>query len=300
MTILLSTDYPNAFSKGKVRDTYDLGDRLLVVATDRISAFDVIMRQGIPDKGKVLTRLSEFWFERSMTIFPNHYIAVVRDGGWPYADALKDMFDVIPPEIFDRAMIVRKAERIDVECVARGYLSGSGWEQYRESGQVCGVPLPAGLHESSKLAEPIFTPTSKAEAGHDLPMTFDQVVDQVGAETAASLRDATIKLYSWAAEYAATRGIIIADTKFEFGWLDGELTLIDEALTPDSSRFWPADQYQPGRSQPSFDKQPLRDWLAATGWNKEPPPPDLPDDVVTSLAARYREGYRRLTGAEIV
>ncbi len=299
MSVLLDIDLPNRFSRGKVRDTFDLGDKLLIVASDRVSAFDVVMRQGVPDKGKVLTLLSAFWFERTAHIIPSHYIAVVQDTGWPYADALKDLVDVVPPELVNRAMIVRKAERIDVECVARGYLSGSGWEQYQASGEICGVKLPAGLRESDKLPEPIFTPTTKAEAGHDLPMTFDEVVTKIGAGRAEAMREMTLRLYSFAAGYAAQRGIIIADTKFEFGWLDDGLLLIDEAVTPDSSRFWPADQYAPGRSQPSFDKQPLRDWLAQSGWNKEPPPPDLPDDVVMAMAERYREAYRRLTGEEI-
>ncbi|GIW06066.1 MAG: phosphoribosylaminoimidazole-succinocarboxamide synthase [Dehalococcoidia bacterium] len=272
MTVLLETHLPNRLHRGKVRDTYDLGDRLLIVATDRVSAFDVVMREGIPDKGKVLTLLSAFWFERTAAIQPSHYIAVVRDTGWPYAEALRDLVEPVPPELVDRAMIVHKATRIDVECVARGYLAGSGWEQYRETGTICGVRLPPGLRESEALPEPIFTPTSKAESGHDEPMTFDDLVRQVGADRAEELRDRTLALYWYAAEYARGRGIIIADTKFEFGLLHGELILIDEALTPDSSRFWPADQYQPGRPQPSFDKQPLRDWLAATGWNREPPP----------------------------
>ncbi|MFN8535161.1 MAG: phosphoribosylaminoimidazolesuccinocarboxamide synthase [Dehalococcoidia bacterium] len=299
MSVLLETHLPNRLHRGKVRDTYDLGDRLLIVATDRVSAFDVVMNEGIPDKGAVLTQLSAFWFERTAAILPSHYIAVVRDTGWPYADALKDLVEPIPSELVGRSMIVRKAERIDVECVARGYLAGSGWEQYQESGQVCGVALPAGLSESDRLPVPIFTPTTKAEAGHDLPMSFDEVVAQVGLELAEHLRDSTLALYQTAADFARERGIIVADTKFEFGLIDGELILIDEALTPDSSRFWPADRYQPGRGQPSFDKQPLRDWLAATGWNREPPPPTLPDEVIAAMAERYREAYRRLTGEEI-
>jgi phosphoribosylaminoimidazole-succinocarboxamide synthase len=299
VTVLLDTNLPNRLHRGKVRDTYDLGDRLLMVATDRVSAFDVVMREGIPDKGKVLTLLSAFWFERTAAIQPSHYIAVVRDTGWPYAEALRVLVEPVPPELVDRAMIVHKAQRIDIECVARGYLAGSGWEQYRETGAICGVPLPPGLRESEALPEPIFTPTTKAEAGHDLPLTFDDVVQRVGGERAEQLRDRTLALYRFAANYALQRGIIIADTKFEFGLLGDDLILIDEALTPDSSRFWPADQYAPGRAQPSFDKQPLRDWLAATGWNREPPPPSLPDDVIAAMADRYREAYRRLTGEEI-
>lgn len=299
MSVLLETSLPNLLHRGKVRDTYALGDRLVIVATDRVSAFDVVMREGIPDKGKVLTLLSAFWFERTATIQPNHFIAVVRDTGWPYGEALRELVEPVPPELVDRAMIVLRATRLNVECVARGYLAGSGWEQYRETGAVCGVPLPPGLRESDVLPEPIFTPTTKAEAGHDLPMTFDELVALVGGELAEQLRDQTLALYRFAAEYALRRGIIIADTKFEFGLHRGQLILIDEALTPDSSRFWPADQYTPGRPQPSFDKQPLRDWLAATGWNREPPPPPLPDEVVAAMAERYREAYRRLTGEEI-
>ncbi|MCS6801408.1 MAG: phosphoribosylaminoimidazolesuccinocarboxamide synthase [Chloroflexota bacterium] len=299
MTVLLETFLPNRLHRGKVRDTYDLGDRLLIVATDRVSAFDVVMREGIPDKGKVLTLLSAFWFERTAAIQPNHFIAVVRETGWPYAEALRELAEPIPDELVDRAMIVLKAERINVECVARGYLAGSGWEQYRETGAVCGVPLPPGLRESEALPEPIFTPTTKAETGHDLPMTFDELVAQVGGALAEQLRDRTLALYRFAADYALQRGIIIADTKFEFGRYRDQLIVIDELLTPDSSRFWPADQYRPGRPQPSFDKQPLRDWLAASGWNREPPPPPLPDEVIAAMAARYREAYRRLTGEEI-
>lgn len=299
ISVLLTTDLPGLLHRGKVRDTFDLGDRLLIVASDRMSAFDVVMNQGIPDKGRVLTMLSAFWFERTASIVPNHLIAVVRDAGWPYADVLRDLVDPIPPELFDRSMIVRKAQRFDMECVARGYLAGSGWEQYKESGTVCGVILPPGLRESDRLPEPIFTPTSKADAGHDEPISYDDVVNLVGAENAAFLRDTTIALYQRGAEIAERRGIILADTKFEFGTVDGEIILIDEALTPDSSRFWPADGYTPGTSQPSFDKQPLRDWLSASGWNKMPPPPDLPDDVVSATRSRYLEAYRRITGEEL-
>ena len=299
MRVLLETNWPHLFARGKVRDTYDLGERLLIVATDRVSAFDVVMREGIPDKGKVLTLLSAFWFERTAPIVPSHYLAVVRDTGWPYAQVLEEAFGGVPPECIDRAMIVRKARPLPVECVARGYLAGSGWEQYRETGAVCGVPLPPGLRESEQLPEPIFTPTTKATAGHDQPLSFDQVVELVGGSLAEQLRALTLALYRFAAAFARERGIIIADTKFEFGLVGEELLLIDEVLTPDSSRFWPADQYQPGRPQPSFDKQPLRDYLVATGWNREPPPPPLPEEVVQAMAARYREAYRRITGEEI-
>jgi phosphoribosylaminoimidazole-succinocarboxamide synthase len=295
--VLLETQLPNLYARGKVRDTYDLGDRLLMVATDRISAFDVVLPNGIPDKGAVLTQLSAFWFEQTASVVPNHCIRLA-DG--TAADGLP--FD-LPPEFIGRSMVVRKARRVDIECVARGYLSGSGWAEYQESQSVCGIPLPPGLRESDELPEPIFTPATKAESGHDINISYEQVADLVGAEGANMLRLRSLAVYRYAAQFARQRGIIIADTKFEFGWteVDGkeELILIDEAVTPDSSRFWPADNYQPGGPQPSFDKQPVRDWLTATGWNKQPPAPELPPEVVASTAERYREAYRRLTGREL-
>lgn len=260
--------------QGKARDLYDLdADRLLLLASDRISAFDVVLPTPIPGKGVLLNRMSAFWFERTRHLAPNHLLEV--DGA---------------------RMIVRKARRIDVECVARGYLTGSAWAEYRQTGTVGGQEVPAGLLESAELPTPLFTPTSKAETGHDVPMTFAEVETLVGAEMAARLRDTTLAIYGWARDYAAARGIIIADTKLEFGLVDGELIVIDELLTPDSSRFWPADQYKVGQAQPSFDKQYLRDWLEATGWNKQPPAPELPPDVVARTIEKYQEAFDRLSG----
>jgi phosphoribosylaminoimidazole-succinocarboxamide synthase len=296
VTVLVQTDLPaaNLFHRGKVRDTYDLGDRLLMVATDRISAFDVVLPNGIPDKGRVLTQLSAFWFDLTSDVAPNHFIRLID------STEAKDVPFAIPPELVGRSMLIRKAKRLDVECVARGYLAGSGWTEYRDTGKVCGIPLPSGLRESDELPEPIFTPSTKAETGHDINISFDQVVEIVGERTASLIRDRTLAVYGFARDYARRRGIIIADTKLEFGWLNDELIVIDELLTPDSSRFWPADGYQPGRSQPSFDKQPVRDWLESVGWNKQPPPPNLTPEVVKSTAERYREAFRRLTGREIM
>jgi phosphoribosylaminoimidazole-succinocarboxamide synthase len=294
MTVLVQTDLPNLFHRGKVRDTYDLGDRLLMVATDRISAFDVVLPNGIPDKGRVLTQLSAFWFDLTSDVVPSHFIRLV-DGteveGVPFA---------IPPELIGRSMLIHKAKRLDVECVARGYLAGSGWVEYQDSGKVCGIPLPSGLRESDELPEPIFTPATKAETGHDINISFEEVVEIVGERTASVLRARTLAVYGFARDYARERGIIIADTKLEFGWVDDELIVIDEVLTPDSSRFWPVDGYQPGQAQPSFDKQYVRDWLISIGWNREPPPPVLPDDVVEGTADKYREAFRKLTGRELL
>ena len=291
MSVLLETNLPNLYARGKVRDTYDLGDgRLLMVATDRISAFDVVLPNGIPDKGAVLTQLSAFWFEKTKGVIPNHFLRLISNS---------DNADIpfpLPHEFAGRSMVVRKAQRLDIECVARGYLSGSGWAEYQETGTVCGIPLPKGLRESSELPESIFTPATKEESGHDINISFERVVDIVGAETAALLRDSTLAVYRYAANYARQRGIIIADTKFELGWCEGQLILIDELLTPDSSRFWSFDTYEPGKPQPSFDKQPVRDWLIGSGWNREPPAPKLPPEVVAGTSSRYREAFRRLTG----
>jgi phosphoribosylaminoimidazole-succinocarboxamide synthase len=272
-------------SSGKVRDLYDAGpERLLLVASDRISAFDVILPTPIPDKGRVLTGMSLFWFERTADLVANHLVT---------ADAAAGDFD---PALAGRAMVVRRADVVPLECVARGYLSGSGWSQYRETGAVCGVPLPAGLVESDRLPEPIFTPTTKAAEGHDLPVSPGEAADLVGRGLAERLKELTLTLYERAAGIALGRGIVLADTKFEFGFCDGELILVDEVCTPDSSRFWPADAYEPGHAQPSFDKQYVRDWLDASGWDHEPPPPELPAEVVDATAARYREAYDRITG----
>ena len=295
MSVLLETNLPNVYARGKVRDTYDLGGgRLLIVATDRISAFDVVLPRGVPDKGAVLTQLSAFWFEKTTDVMPNHMLRLItncEDADLPFPCS---------QDIIGRSMTVWKAQRLDIECVARGYLSGSGWLEYQQTGSVCGIPLPRGLRESDKLPDPIFTPSTKAESGHDLNLSLPEVAAMVGEETAKRVRDATLAIYRFAADYALEQGVIIADTKMEFGWHDGQLILIDELLTPDSSRFWDAATYEPGKSQPSFDKQPVRDWLLASGWNREPPPPNLPDQVVADTSARYREAFRRLTGQELL
>ena len=277
-------------AQGKVRDLYPAGDDLLMVASDRISAFDVVLPTPIPGKGQVLTGLSLYWFDLLQSLVPNHLLtADVGAFPAPYAGR----YD----ELAGRAMLVRHAEVVPVECVARSYITGSGWKDYVKTGAVCGITLPSGLVESQQLPEPIFTPTTKAATGHDMPLTFDETVAQVGADLAAQLRELTLALYERAAEHALQRGIILADTKFEFGVVDGgSLVLVDEALTPDSSRFWPADGYEPGHGQPSFDKQYVRDWLDASGWDHEPPPPDLPDDIVSQTRARYVEAYERITG----
>jgi phosphoribosylaminoimidazole-succinocarboxamide synthase len=272
-------------ASGKVRDLYDAGpDRLLLVATDRISAFDAILPTPIPDKGRVLTGVSLFWFERTRDLVSNHLIT---------ADPTAGGFDA---SLAGRAMVVRRADVVPLECVARGYLSGSGWSQYRQTGAVCGVPLPPGLREADRLPEPIFTPTTKAAEGHDLAVSPEEAADQVGRGLAERLKELTLALYERAAAVARDRGVILADTKFEFGFCEGELILVDEVCTPDSSRLWPADAYEPGHAQPSFDKQFVRDRLDASGWDHEPPAPELPADVVEQTAARYREAYERLTG----
>jgi phosphoribosylaminoimidazole-succinocarboxamide synthase len=274
--------------QGKVRDVYDLGDQLLLVATDRISAFDWVLPTPIPDKGRVLSSLSEFWFERLGV--PNHLISSHVDD-FPVA-----LDDATRKDLRGRAMLVRKARVAPFECVVRGYLSGSGWKEYRASGEVCGVKLPPGLVESDRI-DPIFTPATKAETGHDENISFAEMTRTVAGPVADELRDRTLSLYALAADYARQRGIIIADTKFEFGELpDGKIILIDEVLTPDSSRFWPADKYQPGRDQPSFDKQFVRNYLETITWNKQPPGPRLPQEVIEGTRARYLEAYERITG----
>ncbi len=274
--------------RGKVRDIYDLGERLLIVASDRISAFDSVLPTGIPEKGRVLTALSVFWCRFLGDITPTH---LITDDVEEMGHGLAEHRDILE----GRSMLVHRTEPVPVECVVRGYLAGSGWREYQESGTVCGVKLPDGLVESSELPEPIFTPAVKAQTGHDENISFEQAAEQIGQDLAATLRDRSLALYKSATAHARERGIIIADTKFEWGLRDGEVILIDEAFTPDSSRFWPLDQYQPGGSQPSFDKQPVRDWLEASGWDKEPPAPPLPDDVVRQTTERYLEALRRLT-----
>jgi phosphoribosylaminoimidazole-succinocarboxamide synthase len=276
-------------AQGKVRDIYEAGEDLLIVATDRISAFDLVLPTPIPGKGQVLSGLSLFWFDALADLVANHLLTAD-------VDAFPEPFRGHGDELAGRAMLVKRARVVPVECVARGYITGSGWKDYQRSGSVCGNRLPEGLVESQQLPEPIFTPTTKAATGHDLPLTMEETEDLVGPEVAGRLKELTLALYEAAAERARHRGIILADTKFEFGFVDAELILIDEALTPDSSRFWPADGYEPGHGQPSFDKQYVRDRLDATGWNHEPPPPALPADVVESTAARYREAYERITG----
>ncbi len=277
---------------GKVREVFDLGDRLLFVATDRLSAFDVIMPNGIPRKGEVLTQISYFWFAQTESFQPNHLLSHVNDplpkNLQPYAGKLAR-----------RSMIVKKCQPLAIECVVRGYLAGSGWKEYRKSQTVCGIKLPPGLKESSELPEPIFTPATKAETGHDENISFAKAAKIVGADIAEEARAKSLKIYNSACDYARKRGIIIADTKFEFGLFDGKLILIDEVLTPDSSRFWPADQYQPGHGQPSFDKQFVRDYLETLDWNKTPPGPVLPPEVVAKTTAKYLEAYERLTGMEL-
>jgi phosphoribosylaminoimidazole-succinocarboxamide synthase len=273
-----------------VRDIYDLGERLLIVASDRLSAFDVVLPTPIPDKGKVLTQLSVFWFETLRDVVAHHVLSTTE---FPaelarYEDQLRG-----------RTMLVRKTEPLPIECVVRGYLSGSGWKDYKATGAVCGVALPAGLRESEKLPEPIFTPSTKAQSGHDENISFDEAAERVGRALAEKVRDISLEIYRRATELAVSRGILIADTKFEFGTIGNELVWIDEALTPDSSRFWPADGYAPGRGQPSFDKQYVRDYLERIGWAKTPPGPELPAEVVAGTSAKYREAYRRLTGREL-
>jgi phosphoribosylaminoimidazole-succinocarboxamide synthase len=287
--VVSQTNFPGLKlrGRGKVRDIYELGDRLLIVATDRLSAFDVVLPTPIPDKGRVLTQLSVFWFEKLADVVPHHVITATDFTGElaPYADSLRG-----------RAMLVRKTDPAPIECVVRGYITGSGWKDYQKTGKICGIPLPAGLRESDRLPEPIFTPSTKATTGHDENISFEETVQRVGRKLAEQLRDTSLEIYKRAVEHAAARGIILADTKFEFGLQGEQLIWIDEALTPDSSRFWPASEYQPGRSQPSFDKQYVRDYLEKIGWNKQPPGPSLPPEVVKATTAKYREAYERITG----
>ena len=291
---LLSLELPGIkkIRSGKVRELFDLGDSYLMVASDRISAFDVIMPNGIPRKGEVLTQISHFWFEKFAGLVPNHLLARAGD---PLPKELQPYAD----KIALRSMIVKKAKPLAVECIVRGYVVGSGWKDYQKTGAICGIKLPAGLKESSELAEPIFTPSTKAETGHDENIPFAEAQNILGADLANQARDLSLKIYGAARAYARERGIIIADTKFEFGMFDGKLILIDEVLTPDSSRFWPADQYTPGKSQPSYDKQFVRDYLETLDWNKTPPGPMLPDDVVAKTTAKYLEAYDRLTGRKL-
>jgi phosphoribosylaminoimidazole-succinocarboxamide synthase len=291
---VLRIDIPQlkVLKRGKVRDIFDTGDNYIIVATDRISAFDSVMPNGIPDKGKILTQLSVFWFNFTNHLVPNHLVSA----------NIKDYPNRYQMEILDgRSMLVKKTRVLPIECVVRGYLSGSGWSDYQKTGAICGIKLPAGLKESDKLPEPIFTPTSKADFGHDLPVTMQGVIDKIGKEAAEIVKNKSLAVYKAAADYALTKGIIIADTKFEFGQLPDDSTiLIDEILTPDSSRFWPADKYAVGKSQSSFDKQFVRDYLESIKWNKEPPAPPLPSEVVRKTREKYLEAFKRLTGKEVL
>ena len=291
---VMRTELPAPVKRGKVRDTYDLGDRLLLVATDRISALDVVLPTPIPRKGEMLTRLSAWWFARIGEVVPHHFIAVIDADN---AEALLPF--PLPADCLGRSMLVRKAQRHEAECIVRGYLSGTGWKEYRRDGAVCGIELPGGLEESQRLAEPIFTPSTKADVGHDENISYERLEAIVGAEPANAMRKRSRAVYDYGHQVALERGIIIADTKFEFGLCDEETILIDEALTPDSSRFWPLDRYQPGGPQPSFDKQPVRDWLAASGWREGDPAPEIPDDVAAATSERYLAVYRMLTGEDL-
>ena len=290
MTTVQRTDLPNLVYRGKVRDTYELDDGLLLmIATDRISAFDVVLPTPVPEKGTVLCQISAFWFEQTSHIVPNHLVALAKDR--------PDLS--VGPDLARRAMVVRRAERIDVECIVRGYIAGSAWAEYRREGTVSGRPMPVGLKEGDKLPEPLFTPTTKAEIGHDENLTIQQMEDMIGKERARELAKTSVEVYGFARDAAVAKGIVIADTKMEFGIIDGRVTLIDELLTPDSSRFWDGSSYAPGKSQPNYDKQFVRDWLNEQGWDHEPPAPELPEEIVEKTHERYLEAYRKLTGKSL-
>lgn len=296
-SVLINTDLPlSLFFRGKVRDTYDLGNLLLIVATDRISAFDSVLPCGIPDKGLVLNQLSAFWFNKTKNLVPNHLIETVNDVNCLDSYLSPKNRFAYPSYLNRRSMIVNKAKRIPVECVVRGYLSGSAWAEYQKWGTISGESLPKGLKESQELPQPLFTPTTKAETGHDQPLSMDEIKRLAGVAIAEEMKEQSLAIYSYARSYARARGIIIADTKMEFGLDNGKLILIDELLTPDSSRFWDAELYRVGQSQPSYDKQPVRDWLVQSGWDKEPPAPMLPPEVIEATTKRYQEAYYRLTG----
>jgi len=298
---VFETDLPGLFHRGKVRDTYDLGDdQLLMIASDRISAFDVVMDQPVPGKGVILTRMSAFWFEIIDHVMPNHVIASASDEV-AMADVEKTgaLID-LPPELARRSMVIKKADRLDIECVVRNYIAGSAWAEYEESGTMNGDPLPEGMKAADRFAEPVFTPSTKAASGHDMPLTRQEAKDLVGVETHQLLEEKSLEIFQVAHDYAAERGMILVDTKFEFGYVDGELTIIDEVLTPDSSRYWDVNEWAPGNFPPAFDKQFLRAWLLDTDWNREPPPPKLPDEIVEQTQARYLESYWRLSGKSLV
>ena len=298
--VLQNADLPlPEFIKGKVRDTYDLGNQLLIIATDRLSAFDVVLPCGIPNKGRVLNQLSIFWFKQTADLIPNHLLEAVDDVRCLDTYLPEESRFPYPPYLAGRSMVVKKVERIPIECVVRGYISGSAWAEYRESGTISGLPAPRGLQESQKFPEPLFTPTTKAETGHDLPITMDEIRKLIGEAKTEEIRQKSLAIYNHAREYAQERGIIIADTKMEFGLDKGRLILIDELLTPDSSRIWGAETYKVGQAQPSYDKQPVRDWLTEAGWNKEPPAPMLPPEVIEATTKRYEQAYERITGRKL-
>ena len=289
---MLESTLPNRTYRGKVRDTYDLGDKMLIVATDRTSAFDVVLPTGIPRKGEVLSRLSAWWFERIKEVVPNHFIALITAEN----ASLVDM--PLTSEYFGRSMLVKKAKRLDAECIVRGYLSGSGWKDYQRTGAVCGIPLSEGLRESERLPEAIFTPSTKPDVGHDENISYEELIEIVGEEAANAMKLRSLAIYSYAHTIALERGVIIADTKFEFGLWNDEVILIDEVLTPDSSRFWPADTYRAGGAQPSLDKQPVRDWMAGV-WKDGDPPPPIPPEVIQSTTEKYLAIFKKLTGEEL-
>jgi phosphoribosylaminoimidazole-succinocarboxamide synthase len=299
-SILVETNLPlPLFIRGKVRDSYDLGDLLLIVATDRISAFDSVLPCGIPNKGLVLNQLSSFWFKKTENLIPNHLIEAVDDVHSLDPCLPTESRFSYPPYLTGRSMIVKKVERIPIECVVRGYLAGSAWAEYQQYSTISGIALHGGLQESTQLPQPLFTPTTKAETGHDQPLNMDETKRLVGEALAEEMKEKSLAVYNYAQEYALARGIIIADTKMEFGLDNGKLILIDELLTPDSSRFWDAERYKVGQSQPSYDKQPVRDWLVEAGWNKEPPAPMLPPEVIEATTNRYQQAYQRLTGRKL-
>ena len=296
--MLIETQLPDLLHRGKVRDTYQIdADLLLMVTTDRISAFDVVLPTGIPEKGRILNKMSGFWFDKTKHLIPNHLVALADDPDVAGKFSDSELMRNLPAQVARQAMIVKKAERIDIECVVRGYITGSAWSEYQKQGTVSGQRMPSGMVEGDAFPEPLFTPTTKAEQGHDENMTADEVIAIAGADLARRLEEVTKTVYRFGHDYARERGIVLADTKLEFGLLHGELILIDELFTPDSSRFWDMDGFNPGRSQPSFDKQFVRDWLTEQGWDREPPAPELPPDIVARTSERYLEAYRRLTGA---
>ena len=298
--MLLETELPNRLHRGKVRDTYRINDELLLmVTTDRISAYDVVLPSGIPDKGRVLNKISAFWFDLTRHIISNHLVALADDPDAPDLSSTGSLMANLPPEVARQSMIAKEAERIDIECVVRAYITGSAWSEYQRHGTVSGKPMPSGMVEGDPFTELLFTPTTKAEEGHDENMSDEEVIAMVGADLARRLEDVTKAVFQFGHDFAHERGVILADTKMEFGFLDGELILIDELFTPDSSRFWDMDGYAPGQAQPSFDKQFVRDYLTDQGWDRNPPAPELPDDIVAKTAERYLEAYRLLTGESL-